>query len=202
MPERRRQVSRRPITKTQYYHSRIIDWIIANPGGKMQDCAKFVNRAPSTLSLIVNSDLFKAALEQRKREFQAMHDFGIIERTTRVATSALDAILTTIDKKRDNIPLDVLNEVADAALTRLGYGAAPAAPSAPVINTQNANVYIEASRQDLEEARMALRQAQETRVKAIAPPQPIDALFEELKETEPVTSDEQEAERAPSPHST
>lgn len=149
--------------KMLWYYSAIIDWMVANPGRPLKECAEHVGRTQATLSVIINSDMFKAALAQRKASFQTHHDLGLIEKTTRVASAGLDAILDTLDKRRDKIPLADLNAVTDGALQRLGYGVKPQ-PGVQV-NVQNnggtANVVVPVSAQDLAEARMALRQVQQ-----------------------------------------
>ena len=148
--------------KMLWYYSAIIDWMVANPGKPLRDCAAHVGKTQTTLSIIINSDMFKAALAQRKQEFQLHHDLGIIQKTTQVAHASLDAILASIEKKKDTIPLDTLREISDSALTRLGYGA-PSAQQGVVVNLQNNTVIAPVSAQDLAEARMALRQVQASR---------------------------------------
>lgn len=197
-------MARRQMPKMLWYYSRIIDWMIANPGHPLKECAEMIGRTPTTLSMIINSDMFKAALAERKAEFQMSHDMGIIERTTKIATASLDAILTTIEKKRDAIPLETLSAVSNTALERLGYGIKSAPPAGTTINAQNATVFLPASPQDLQEARMALRQVQESKLRQLTAPQTVDASFDVIDdgvhrtEAGPVASDEEE-ERAPSP---
>ena len=125
-----------------WYYDAIIDWMIANPGGRLADCAAYVGRSQTTLSIIINSDMFKAALEARKASFRAQHDLSIIEKTTKVAYASLDAILEHIEKKKDKVPLDQLKAVSDSALDRLGYGtkAAPQLPGVTINATGNTTV--------------------------------------------------------------
>lgn len=149
--------------KMLWYYTAIIDWMIANPGRPLSECAAHVGKAQSTLSIIINSDMFKAALAQRKAEFQARHDFGLIEKTTRIANAGLDAILMTLENKKDKVPLQELNTVTEGALARLGYGVKAQTPSVQVNVNGNGptQVVLPVSAQDLAEARMALRQVQE-----------------------------------------
>lgn len=160
--------------KMLWYYSAIIDWMIANPGRPLSECAAHVGKAQTTLSIIINSDMFKAALAQRKAEFQARHDFGLIEKTTRIAHASLDAILTTLDKKKDAVPLEMLNTISESALGRLGYSAKPlTAPGGVTVNVNapQQQVVLPVSGQDLAEARMALRQVQENRAREqLSPP--------------------------------
>lgn len=161
--------------KMLWYYSRIIDWMIANPGRPMYECAAYIGKTPTTLSIIVNSDVFKAALAQRKAEFQQAHDFGLIEKTTKIAHASLDAILETLEKKRDKVPLGDLKDISDSALGRLGYGAKPVGPQPGVtvnVNASQQNVVVPVSHQDLAEARMALRAVQQDRQRQLSSPRP------------------------------
>lgn len=157
--------------KMMWYYSAIIDWMIANPGRPLRECAQYVGKTQTTLSIIINSDMFKAALAQRKEQFRQMHDIGLIEKTTKVANAGLDAILETLEKRRDKIPLADLNTVTDGALQRLGYGVKPNSQPGVQVNiggNAQAQVVLPVSAQDLEEARMALRQVQ-SQAKHLAP---------------------------------
>lgn len=191
----------------RWYYFAIMDWMIANPGRPLRDCAAHIGRTPSTLSLIINSDMFKAAFEERKRQFQMQHDLGIIEKTTKVANASLDALLEAVEKKRDKIPIDVLNDIAESSLTRLGYGITPSQPSMQVNVNGQATIIAPVSMQDLEEARMAMRQVQANKgaVPLPPPPQadPLDRLLElTATEAEPDQVRSVEVDDAPTPQST
>lgn len=174
--------------KMLWYYSAIIDWMIANPGGKLGDCAEYVGKSQTTLSIIINSDMFKAHLAARKAQFQQQHDLGIIHKTTQVANASLDAILAVLEKKRDTLPLETLNTVADGALKRLGYGLEPKQQPGITVNAQNAQVVLPVSAQDLAEARMALRQVQASQGGVQSPslpapegePEPVKVYEEEV----------------------
>jgi hypothetical protein len=193
--EGRRKAPKR--TRMLWYYDAIIDWMIANPSGRLSECAAHIGRTQATLSVIINSDMFKAALAERRAQFVQRHDLSLIEKTTKVANASLDALLEVLDKKRDKIPIGTLVEIQDSALSRLGYGAAPASPSVQVNvnNTQNnATVVAPVSLSDLEEARMALRQVQSNTAKLIPP--------RSHSEAEPVLSDSVEVFSAPSTDAT
>lgn len=146
-----------------WYYDAIIDWMIANPGAPLSECAAHVQRTPTTLSIIINSDMFKAALAARKAQFQAQHDIGLIHKTTKIANAGLDAILETLERKRSGVPIDQLQAVTGSALDRLGYGTKKDATAGVTINsTGNTQVVIPVTPSELEEARMAIRQVQRT----------------------------------------
>lgn len=192
----------------RWYYFAIMDWMIANPGKPLRECAAHIGRTPSTLSIIINSDMFKAAFEERKRQFQMQHDLGIIEKTTKVANASLDALLEAVEKKRDKIPIDVLNDIAESSLTRLGYGITPNQPSMQVNVNGQATIIAPVSMQDLEEARMAMRQVQANKGAVPLPPpplqaDPIDQLLElTATEAEPGQVESVEADDAPAPQPT
>jgi hypothetical protein len=144
--------------KMLWYYDSIINWMIANPGKPLYECAAAIGRTPATLSVIINSDMFKAALAKRKDEFHTQHDIGLIEKNTKIAHASLDAILDTLTKRGSAIPLDSLKELSDSALTRLGYGMQKQPAESPA--AVQVNVVVPVSATDLAEARMALRQVQ------------------------------------------
>lgn len=188
----------------RWYYDSIIDWMIANPGKPLSECAKHVHKTQVTLSIIINSDIFKAALAQRKARFQEAHDISIIEKTTRVAHASLDIMLQRMEKKGDTVPLQLANDISRTALQRLGYGVQPSGPSVQVTvdNSRNATVNVPVSASDLAEARMALRAAERQRAalgvsdnppqiegEIIEPRSDTQKLleeFDEVKESEPV----------------
>ena len=70
-------------------------------------------------------------------------------------------MMTTLDKKRDNIPLEILQRTAESSLKSLGYGAAqPAVGTTVNVSTSPPVVHVAVSLDDLEQARMALRRNQ------------------------------------------
>lgn len=146
----------------RWWYDGIIDWMIANPGKKLYECAEHFGKGASTISLIVNSDAFKMRLAERRKEFEHIHDAAIIGKTTEVALKALDVMLDQLDKKRDKIPLKDANEIANTALQRLGYGAKPST----VVNVGNGAgaTVVQVSRETLEASRKSIRQQQEQRL--------------------------------------
>lgn len=151
-----------PIARTsRWYYDAIIDWMIANPGRPLYECASHVHKHPNTIYAIVKTDMFKAIYAQRREEFRLMHDIGIIEKTSRVAHASLDAMLSTLEKKKDAVPLGLLKDITDSALDRLGYGTKPTASGNSVtVNVSQQAIMAPVSASDLEEARRVLRQVQ------------------------------------------
>lgn len=146
----------------RWWYDGIIDWMIANPGRKLYECAEHFGKGQSTISLIVNSDAFKMRLAERRKEFEHIHDAAIIGKTTEVALRALDIMLDQMDKKRDKIPLREANEIAVSALKRLGYGEKPG--TTVNIGQGAGATVVQISRETLEASRSAIRQVQEQRL--------------------------------------
>jgi len=154
----------------RWYHTHIIDWMMANPNGKLSDCAAFVGKKLPTLSAIIRSDLFQAALEKRKREFSSTQDLIIKQKLTQVSVASLDMILDVIDKKKSSIPLETLNTVADGALKRLGYGLEQKPQPGVQVNIQNNSVAVPVSASELDAARSLMRQHQQKIASGHLPP--------------------------------
>jgi hypothetical protein len=183
--------------RTAWYWSHIVDWMLQHPNGRLEDCAQFIGRTPSSLSIIINSDLFKAYYAQRKEQFRQMHDFSLVEKMTKVASLGLDVIAEKIQTKRQAIPMSDLVAVTGDTLKRLGYGIEPKQPQTAIqINGGNTLVSLPGtvSASDLSEARMALRQHQELKAQELLPV----ANSTPVLEAEPVKVLEEENESAPS----
>lgn len=194
----------------RWYHSHIIDWMMANPGGKLEDCAAFVHKRPATLSAIIRSDMFQAALAKRKQEFADQQNHILAGKLTKVAAASLDTILAVIEQKKNAIPLETLDRIANTTLTRLGYGVEKQQPIAAVnVNVnQNNLVQTPVALVELEAARALMREHQqkiagslspnpEPRILPTAgvPSPPIDAEFSEVpseKGAAPVNSPKRE----------
>jgi len=125
----------KPMASLVWYDS-IIDDILANPGTRLKDTAARLGRSNTTISSVVSSDLFKARWVQRREQFSQALDERLTRKLAAVAEKGLDATIEILEKKRDSIPLPVLNETVKNSLDRLGYGPSPP-PAAPVIVNNN-----------------------------------------------------------------
>jgi hypothetical protein len=147
----------------RWWYESIIDWMIANPHGDIKDCAVSLGKHPQTISLITKTDLFKEHFARRRAEWRERHDFAIISKTTKVAEQSLDLLLDRMEKKRDSVPIEMLERISTSALDRLGYSP-KAAPAVQFNNTVQTNVIQAAVTPELlEEARAAMRNAEHRR---------------------------------------
>jgi hypothetical protein len=126
--------SKGQVTSTLPWYDSIIDDILTNPGTTITDTAKRLGRSRSTISAIVSSDLFRARWAQRREQFSAALDERLTRKLATVAEKGLDATIDILEKKRDSIPLPVLNETVKNSLDRLGYGPSPSVPAPVVVN--------------------------------------------------------------------
>lgn len=139
----------------RWWYSAIADHMIRQPDARIEDIAKALNRAPNTISMIINTDLFKTYLQQRKTAWTVEHDFALRAKLTGVASKGLDIIQEVLEKKGDQIPLQRLAELTASSLDRLGY--APSSGPQVVVNTGN----IDQSQKTLNVSSDVLREARE-----------------------------------------
>jgi hypothetical protein len=164
--------------------------MIRNPGGKLQDCAAELGRGANTISMIVNTDLFRDYLEDRKKEWERTHDFTIRSKVTAVAEAGLDIMLEHLTTKRTAVPFQLVTGGVMDALDRLGY--APSAHPAPAVNVQvnNNNTPLAAPVAVLEEARAAIRMVEQRRLESpSAEHQPPAVGKEEANATLPLAAE-------------
>lgn len=167
-----------------WYIESIIDLMLANPQARLQDIAAKIGKHPNTLSAIINTDMFKAAFSQRRQQFDMRYDAVLTDKTQKVADCTLDAILTVLEKKKDQIPLGQLLSINESAMKRLGYGVESPASTVVNVNQQNVQLPPTISRSDLEEARMAVRQVQQTKLLAAPEPKVLELRAVEPPESE------------------
>lgn len=152
----------------RWWYPAIADWLIANPGGKQEECARDLNRHVNTISLIMNSDLFKAYYEERRKEWEARHDFKLRDKMHKIADLSLDIMFQQIETKRQSVPIKMLKEISESVLDRLGY-TPQTGPQVQITNNNNTAVAVVApvSVSRLEEARAVLRQAEQNRANSL-----------------------------------
>lgn len=149
-------------TKLRWWYPAIADWMLRNPGGDMVQCATDLGRNVQCIRMIVNSDMYKDYYAQRRQEWQQNHDFAILSRVNRVAEKSLDLLLDKMEKKGDQVPMNVTKDIAFSALDRLGY-APQTGPQVAVNVGEQKNVFVAVTPDALEEARTALRLAERGR---------------------------------------
>lgn len=151
---------RKPV---RWWHDAIIDDMLIHPLDTVPERAKRLGYTENYMSVILNSDLFKAAYAARRSEFNVAMAQAISNKMGEVAVKGLDVLLETIEKKRDAIPFAVLSDTVDKTLNRLGYGVKPAGAPVVQVNASGQQVGVVVSSEQLAEARQALRAAEAQR---------------------------------------
>lgn len=146
--------------KSRWWHETMADYMLANPTATYAEIGAYLKRGEHTVALIVNTDSFKAYFRKRRQQHSEMIDAEVRGKLYKVANTSLDAMLTSLEKKRDSIPLELLHRTVDTTLKSLGYGAP--SPAGTTVNVGPTTVSVAVSVEDLEAARSALRASQKT----------------------------------------
>lgn len=153
----------------RWWHEAIIDDMIAFPMDNLEKRSQRLNYSPSYLSIIMNTDMFRAAWEARRRQHSELVSLGISTKVGAVAAKSLDIMLETLESKRGAIPFSSLSKTTEVALAALGYGSkAPAVAVNVDARQQNNTVNVSVTPEQLAEARAALQRAESAR--ALEPP--------------------------------
>lgn len=139
------------LKKLNWWHESIIDWMLNNPDGKLADCAAYHNCSQSWLSVVINSEAFKAAYDLRREDHSALVSASIVQKCQAIAHLSLDAIAEKLENEKEDISPKFLLETSELALKALGYG--PQKVAAPgSVNIQN-NTFVTADAKLINEAR-------------------------------------------------
>lgn len=148
-------VRNRANRRFDWWYEIIIDWMMANPGATYVECAKFFRKSPTTISLIVNSDMFRLRLSQRRAALSSRVTDRVIALTTGVAEKALRIVDSKLDNEAQLSAASAM-DIADRALARLGYNP-PNTGASTHIEVHQDNRTLAVSSQVLSDARQKLR---------------------------------------------
>ncbi len=110
------------LKKVSWWHKSIVDWELEHPSLMLGDCARAFNVSQTWLSVIRNSDAFRAYEEGRRAEHNSNVSKSIIDRVEEVAEISLDVLHERIKKEKETIGLREVNNTAALALKALGFG--------------------------------------------------------------------------------
>lgn len=156
--------ARKPV---KWWHEAIVDDMLAFPTSTLAERSIRLKYTSSSLSIIINSDAFKAMYEERRRAYNERLDASIQDKTARAVNKALDIVLESLENKRDKLPFQALTEFTDRTLERLGYGIKKGGPAVQVVNLNGVTPQV--SQEQLADARKALRAAEESRMIDVTP---------------------------------
>lgn len=88
------------INRLSYRHYRVLDFMIANPHMKLGEIADHLKYTQSWVSIIINSDLFKAEYRRRRSAYEQLDSQVIQEKVNRLANLGLDGMIASLE----NIP--------------------------------------------------------------------------------------------------
>lgn len=152
--------------RLNWWYEAMADFLIANPTATNKQIATAFDRSETTITLVKNSDAFKAYLRQRRQEFIQEHDAAVRAKQLGIVETSMDVMLRVLEKKQDTIPLAQLAEIVDKGLTRLGYGTAPAGTNVQVNVNNPAPQVVAVGVDDLRAAQQAMRIAQQRALEA------------------------------------
>lgn len=126
--------------------------MIVHPTAGLAETAKHFKCSMSYISIIRNSDAFKAYYRGRvDRQFDEVTT-DILGQTQAMTAIALDRINHKLETIGDQLSVSELKDIADTGLKRLGFGAMKNSPGPQV----NVNVGVVVDRGDLASARQRM----------------------------------------------
>jgi hypothetical protein len=131
------------IKKVGIKHEAILNFLLAHPNVKMREVAEHFQVSQPWLSLIIHSDAFQRLLRERQDVHFHVSILPMMGKMEVAAEKAIDRMIELIPFETD---LGKLNQVADKALNRLGYGTSN-------VQQIQADVQVRSERSALERAR-------------------------------------------------
>lgn len=148
----------RPLLKNglKPVHELFGDWILANPGGTLREMGAHFGYSPAWISMVLNSDMFKAYMAERLKDVHAAVTQDIPTMLRGTAALAIERMNEVLENTDDP---DLIVEAFDKVLHRYGYAPnSRASPAAATQFIQQNNVFY-LDREQLAEARRALEAA-------------------------------------------
>jgi len=150
----------------RWWYDSLIDWMIAHPGGSMEDAAKDLGRSAVWLRIVANSDSFQAQYQARRGQLSDAVNQRLASKLTKAAELSLDCIIDRLEQKQDKVPLPTLLDLQEKSLNRLGYGTNSSTPMAQQVVQNQQNNYFTVDKDTLVAARERIRVAEELRLGA------------------------------------
>lgn len=124
----------------KWWHEAIIDDMLLYPLDDYQKRADRLGYSKQTVMMLANSDMFKAAYEERRANLREKLDSAIAQQMAEVANLGLTVMKESLEKKRTSIPFKDLAAANDSMLERLGYGLQSASAAVQVNVTNNSAI--------------------------------------------------------------
>jgi len=141
------------IQRVSHRHEAIIDFLLAHPDEKdLHVLCGQLNVSRSWLSIVMNSDAFRAEYMKRRGEYNQELAAGVQTKMYSAASKALDAVIQSLND--DELDPRFALDVVDKTTNRLGLGAKPG--GSPLVEMNQVNVHV-VDKALLETARQAMR---------------------------------------------
>jgi hypothetical protein len=150
----------------RWWHDALIDYMLTHPGAPLKEIALEFKRSISHISVIINTDMFKARFAQRRESFNQELGASVQRKMLGALDLALDVVTDQLNTKRSQIPFKDTAAFVNTTLERLGYGSS-AKPGVAV--TINASPQVSISASDLQEARELLRRSEAAKLIDVSP---------------------------------
>lgn len=151
------------------WHEQIIDFMLANPAASLKQMSAHFGKTISHLSIIINTDMFKARLAERRASFNEALTHNIQRKLLTTLDATLDVVQEQLATKRAQLPFKDTTAFVNSTLERLGYGAKNGGTNVNVqVNGVGPQAQVAISASDLQEARALIRKSQEA--KLVEPP--------------------------------
>lgn len=111
--------------KMTWWYESIIDWMILNPEQSLKDCAYAFEVTPTWIYTLVNSDIFKERLAERREAHSNAISLGVVEKANALADMALDAAIEKFHEvsSDETMKLSTALNTADKAFELAGLKA-------------------------------------------------------------------------------
>ncbi len=181
----------------RWWYDAIIDWRLANPGRPEQEAAAHFNVTSSYYSIIVNSDMFKARWDQRRRQHSEEVGESVQRKLLDTLDLTLDVVQDQLRTKRKELPFKDTTKFMNDTLEKLGYGPPQRGGTSVHVQTNGSSpVAVTVTSQDLANARELLRLSQQHRAAQVPLPSLPSPVHEEVEYQAPVLDLKAEADDA------
>lgn len=147
----------------RWWHDALIDYLLVHPTATGAELSAEFKRTPSYISIVMNTDMFKARFAQRRAQLNEQLGQSVQRKLLGALDLALDVVTEQMETKRAQLPFKDTSAFINTTLERLGYGVKPQAGSVAV-TVNNSPQQVTVSAQELQEARNLLRRSEAAKV--------------------------------------
>lgn len=151
-----------PIAKLSTTHELMGDWILQNPGRTLREMSVHFKYSPSWLCQVINSDMFKAYMQERLKDVHAHVTADIPTLLKGTATLAIERVTEVLQKTED---ADTIIDGFDKVMKAYGFGAAPKVGMLGNVQNQQNNFYL--SKDEFAKAQQSLKDAHQSPAPAV-----------------------------------